>query len=151
YHHYVSEYARLLKEGRDYPLGKFPTPSQAPLPADAPKALFFAPHPDDESIIGGLALRLLRGGGYRGFNVAVTQGSKKERQAERFKELEGACNYLGFELIGIEPHGLERVNVTARAEDAGYWSKSVKIIADILMEHEPRVLLFPHEHDWNST
>src|SRR5215468_4228102 len=99
YHHYVSEYVRLLKAGRDYQLGNFPTPSQAPLPADAPKALFFAPHPDDESIIGGLALRLLREGGYHVFNVAVTQGSKKERQAERFKELDEACRYLGFGLI----------------------------------------------------
>ena len=125
-----------------------PRPSFAP---GAPKALFFAPHPDDESIIGGLALRLLREAGYMVFNVAVTQGTKKERQAERFKELEGACNYLGFELIGIEPNGLERVNLITRGKDPPYWAKAVQIIADILYQHRPRVILFPHQHDWNST
>src|SRR5207249_7601791 len=86
YHHFISEYARFAKEGRTYPLGQFaPSPRPATAP-NAPKVLIFSPHPDDEVIIGGLALRLLREARWNVVNVAVTQGSKKERQAERFQE-----------------------------------------------------------------
>ena len=60
--------------------------------------MFFAPHPDDECISGGIALRLLRQAKARVINVPVTLGSKRERQAERFQELQNACRYLGFEL-----------------------------------------------------
>ena len=52
YTRFVSEYSRLAREGRDHPLGGFaplPRPARAP---DAPKALIFSPHPDDEVIIG---------------------------------------------------------------------------------------------------
>ena len=44
YQHLVSEYARLLREGKSYPLGEF-TPAPRPaLPPDAPKASdFFTP------------------------------------------------------------------------------------------------------------
>src|SRR5919108_4354777 len=83
YHHFVSEYARYAKEGRTYPLGNFPPMPRPQIAPDAPKVLIFSPHPDDEVIIGGLALRLLRQCGWNVINVAVTQGSKKERQAER--------------------------------------------------------------------
>ncbi|MGH7972877.1 MAG: PIG-L family deacetylase, partial [Limisphaerales bacterium] len=60
YHHLVSEYSRLLKEGRTYPLGTFPPAARATIPPGAPTALFFSPHPDDECISGGLAVRLMR-------------------------------------------------------------------------------------------
>src|SRR6266446_1538875 len=95
YHHLVSEHARLIKEGRTYPLGNFEPAPRPLLPPGAPKALFFAPHPDDECIIGGLALRLMREAAMNVINVSVTQGSKKERQAERFRELQKACKYIG--------------------------------------------------------
>ena len=61
----------------------FPRHERPPLPADAPRALIFSPHPDDECIIGGLALRLLREAGMRVVNVAVTQGSRADRQDAR--------------------------------------------------------------------
>src|SRR5206468_8833177 len=107
YHRYVSELARLLREGRGFPLGGFPIPPRAPLADDAPRALIFSPHPDDECIIGGLALRLMREAGMRIVNVAVTQGSNKARQAARLEELEAACEYLGFDLLQTAPDGLE--------------------------------------------
>ena len=91
YRHLVTEIARLVSEGKQYPLGGFPTPARQPLPATAPKALVFSPHPDDECIIGGLALRMLREAGVRVVNVAVTQGSRKDRQAARWTELAAAC------------------------------------------------------------
>src|SRR5882724_1147047 len=99
YKHFVLEYARLVKEGKSYPLGGFEPAIKSVLPSTAPKALFFAPHPDDECISGGIALRLMREAQMNVLNVAVTQGSKKERQADRLIELEGACKYLGFGLI----------------------------------------------------
>src|SRR5436190_16462701 len=110
YHGLVAQYARLANESRLYSKGAF-----APLPpteivADAGCALFFAPHPDDETIIGGLALRLMREVRMKVMNVAVTQGSKKERQAERLCELRKACQYIGFELVTTGPHGLEHIS-----------------------------------------
>ena len=56
YHKLVSDYARLLKKGRTYPLGTFKPAPRPEIPANAPKALFFAPHPDDECIVGAGAL-----------------------------------------------------------------------------------------------
>src|SRR5438067_342532 len=99
YQDFVSQVSRLVQEGKSFPLGGFtPLPAQVFRP-DAPKALFFAPHPDDECIAGGIALRLMREAGMKLINVAVTQGSKRERQAERLTELQAACKYIGFELI----------------------------------------------------
>src|SRR5712691_7787830 len=142
YHHLVSEYERLLREGRAFQLGGFPPAPRPSTNLNAPKALFFAPHPDDECIIGGLALRLLREAGMNVINVAVTQGARKERQIERFKELEVACNYLGFGLIPTGPHGLERIHPKTRAQDPAFWETAVQVIARILTEHQPRMILF---------
>ncbi|MDH3772286.1 MAG: PIG-L family deacetylase, partial [Nitrospirota bacterium] len=86
----IARHAALLREGAALPLGGL-QPLDLPSPsADASKALIFAPHPDDECIIGGLPLRLLRELGMKVINVAVTLGSRRERQAERWRELEGA-------------------------------------------------------------
>ena len=151
YHHLVSEYARFAKEGRSYPLGSFaplPRPQIAP---SAPKVLIFSPHPDDEVIIGGLALRLLREAKCNVINVAVTQGSKKERQAERLQELKNCCDCIGFGLAQTAPDGLEKVNPKAREQHPAHWKQSVQAIAEILAKHQPRVILFPHDLDWNST
>src|SRR5690349_25152890 len=111
YHRYVSELARLLSEGRRFPLGGFPIPTKVPLSPTAPRALVFSPHPDDECIIGGLALRLMREAGTRVVNVAVTQGSNIARRAGRLEELKAACDYLGFDLVQTGPGGLENINL----------------------------------------
>jgi N-acetylglucosamine malate deacetylase 1 len=151
YHRLVSEYARLLREGKSYPLGEF-TPAPRPaLPADAPKALIFSPHPDDECIIGALALRLLREANLNVTNVAVTLGSKKSRRAERYRELEKACAYLGFGLMPAAPAGLENISVSSREKDALAWAQAVKIIADSLASAAPRLIFLPHEQDWHET
>jgi LmbE family N-acetylglucosaminyl deacetylase len=132
-------------------LGGFPPAPRPSLGPAAPKALFFAPHPDDETIVGGIALRILREARMNLINVAVTQGSKKERQAERLRELQAACNYLGYGLVTTGPNGLERINPKARDQDRAHWAACVKVVKDILVSHQPRVILFPHENDWNST
>jgi LmbE family N-acetylglucosaminyl deacetylase len=151
YHQLASRYAELLKQGKTFPLGTFEPPARPPLTPDAPKALFFAPHPDDECIVGGMAMRLLHQAQTRLVNVAVTLGSKKERQAERFRELQNACRYLGFELVLTGPNGLERINLKTREKDAKHWSACVQVIRGIIETHQPRILLFPHDRDWNST
>jgi LmbE family N-acetylglucosaminyl deacetylase len=151
YSKFVSEFTRLVKEGRGLPLGGFPPAPRPSLRPDAPTALFFSPHPDDECISGGLAVRLLREARLNLINVAVTQGSKKERQAERYHELENACRYLGFGLVPTAPNGLERISPRTREQDPAHWSKCVKVIADILVRHQPRVVLCPHDKDWNGT
>jgi len=151
YHQLVSEYQRLLKEGRSYPLGAFKPAAHPKISTSAAKALFFAPHPDDECIVGGLAVRLMREARMNVINVAVTLGSKKERQAERLLELQNACEYLGFNLVSTGPNGLERINPKTREQDPAFWQACVSVVQRILQEHRPKVVLCPHDRDWNST
>jgi LmbE family N-acetylglucosaminyl deacetylase len=151
YQKLVSEFSRLVQEGKSLPLGGFASVPAPALAANAPKALFFAPHPDDECIVGGIALRIMREAGMRLLNVAVTQGSKKERQAERLVELQAACEYIGFDLITTAPEGLENINPKTRENGPVHWAKCVSIILNILKEQQPRVIMFPHDSDWNST
>jgi LmbE family N-acetylglucosaminyl deacetylase len=151
YHRYVSELARLLKDGRTFPLGGFPLPSKPLISPDAPRALIFSPHPDDECIIGGLALRLMREAGMRVVNVAVTQGSNQARRAGRLEELKAACDYLGFDLIQTAPEGLENINLKTRTGDSARWRASVDAVAAVIADQQPQVVFFPHDVDWNST
>jgi len=151
YHPFVSGISQLCVDAGRMPLGGFkpcPRPEFAP---DAPRVLIFSPHPDDECIIGGVALRLMREAGMRVVNVAVTQGSNEARQAERLSELQAACHHLGFELVTTAPGGLAKVNPKSRAASPDHWANSVRIIAGILAEQQPRVILFPHDADWNGT
>ncbi len=151
YLHFVSEYARLAQAGKAWPLGGFPPGPRPAVPADAPVALIFSPHPDDEVIIGGLALRLLREARWNVINVAVTQGSNRARQAGRWAELAACCECIGFGLEATQPGGLERVNVATRAQDPAHWAAAVQVIADLLARHRPKAIFFPHEQDWNSS
>jgi N-acetylglucosamine malate deacetylase 1 len=151
YRQFVSDLARLVSEGKRFPLGGFPPAPRPELPPDAPHALIFSPHPDDECIIGGLALRLLREAGTRVTNVAVTQGSNKARQAARWDELTAACDHLGFGLVQTVPGGLEKINLKTREQDPAHWQQSVEAIATILAQEKPEVVFFPHDTDWNST
>jgi hypothetical protein len=80
-------------------LGRFLPGARPKIQANAPNVLIFSPHPDDECITGGLALRLLREAKWNVVNVAVTLGSNRARQAARRRELQNACAALGFKLI----------------------------------------------------
>jgi LmbE family N-acetylglucosaminyl deacetylase len=151
YSKYVSDFASLVNGAKAFPLGGFPAAPKPTLAGDAPVALFFAPHPDDETIVGGLALRILREAKMKVVNVAVTQGSKKERQAERLVELQNACNYIGFGLQTTGPNGLEKVTAMTRQSEPQFWAGMMKVIVEILAKYQPKVILFPHERDWNGT
>lgn len=151
YQEFVSELTVLVQRAKNLPLGVYPNSARTEIPAGAPKALFFAPHPDDECISGGIAVRLLREAGMDVANVAVTQGSRKDRQEPRLRELEKACDYLGYRVVTTVPGGLEKVTAKTREQDPSHWNASVGVIHGILESNRPRVIVFPHEHDWNGT
>jgi LmbE family N-acetylglucosaminyl deacetylase len=151
YNHFVDEFARLQDEVRKAPLGGLP-PAPAPRLLDnAPRALVFAPHPDDESIQAGLPLRLRRELSFRVSAVAVTQGSRIDRQAARLEEMRGACHFLGFELITTRPNGLSHVSLRTREMKPGAWEDMVATVAQIIAYHRASVLFVPHEYDQHAT
>jgi LmbE family N-acetylglucosaminyl deacetylase len=151
YQQMVNEYARFAKAGKSYPLGGFPPAPRPTLAPNAPKALIFSPHPDDEVIIGGLALRLLREAQWNVINVAVTQGSNKARQQPRLEELKNCCANIGFGLVQTATDGLEKINPKTRQQDPAHWQACVKVIAAIIAREQPKVVFFPHDADWNSS
>lgn len=112
--------------------------------------LLFSPHPDDESIIGALALRLLRAH-YRVLNVAVTLGSDASQRERRRQELAKACEYLGFDLALAGENGLDNVTPKTRSEDEKQWAEKVAVIVRTLQEHQPTVIFYPHSSDYNTT
>jgi LmbE family N-acetylglucosaminyl deacetylase len=151
YINFVNGFVRLLTENRALSATGLERPYW-PLPtAGAPKVLIFAPHPDDEVIIGGLPLRLLRELKMNVMNVAVTLGSRVDRQAERWQELKNCCDYIGFGLISTGERGLEGINPAAKEKDPRRWASSVELIAGLLGEHKPSIIFFPHDDDWNQT
>ena len=151
YQKLVADYARFHRESKSFPLGGFPPAPRPSLAPDAPKVLLFSPHPDDECIIGGLALRFLREAGMRIVNVAITQGRIKERQEPRWAELVEACRYIGFDLVPTKPGGMERIVRATRENEPAVWKENVSVITRLLLEHRPKVLFFPHVEDWNSS
>jgi LmbE family N-acetylglucosaminyl deacetylase len=151
YRAFVDSFVRLLTEGESLGSAAPVRPTRPGVAAGARTALIFAPHPDDEVIIGGLALRLLRELKMNVVNVAVTLGSRVDRQAERWQELKNCCDYIGFGLVAPAESGLEGINPAARDQDPQRWASSVKTIAGLLTEHRPSIIFFPHEDDWNKT
>jgi len=151
YQAFVDGFGRLLTEGEGFGSAGLAKPNRPSVAADAPTALIFAPHPDDEVIIGGLPLRLLRELKINVANVAVTLGSLVDRRAERWQELKNCCDYIGFGLVAPGAMGLEGINPVTREHDPQRWSASVKAIAGLLAEHRPSIIFFPHDDDWNKT
>ena len=151
YQQFVSDFVHLQESARRMPLGALPPAPVPRLTDNAPRVLLFAPHPDDESLVGGLALRLRREMRYRVTVVAVTQGSRVDRQAARLQEMLGACHFLGFELISTPPDGLTGINPRSRSAHPGAWAEAVGIIREILVYHRPSIVLLPHQDDSNTT
>jgi|YNPMSStandDraft_1061717.scaffolds.fasta_scaffold26340_2 LmbE family N-acetylglucosaminyl deacetylase len=151
YHDWVEELERWWQRGAQLPCGGFAPCPRPVLGPEAPCALYFAPHPDDECIIGALALRLFREAGVRLVNVAVTLGRKPERRQPRLAELRQACAFLGYELELSAPNGFDEVHLRTRREDPVRWNAMVDRIAELLVRYRPVAIFFPHERDWNST
>jgi N-acetylglucosamine malate deacetylase 1 len=115
----------------------------APPAEDAPTALLFSPHPDDECITGVLPRRL-QALGWRIVNLAVTLGSAAERRLERSDELADACELLGWENRIL---GWAGITASARAAISGRWADRVREVANILVNDRPAAVFFPHAHD----
>ena len=144
---FAGKFQKLVKQGQFLKAGKTSSGARPKIPASAPNVLIFSPHPDDECITGGLALRLLHEAKWNVVNVAVTLGSKRARQSARRRELQNACAALGFGLIVPGERGLERINPESRAKKPAHWRAAVKQMAGILAEQKPRVIFVPHEND----
>ena len=100
-------------------------------------ALILAPHPDDESIIGLLPLRLREERGFQVWVVPVTLGRREDRRAARAKELRAACRALGFRL---------RIPMAVAAGVA-----SMKELIAVLDDLRPSVVFMPHAKDGHAT
>ena len=100
-------------------------------------ALLLAPHPDDESITGLLALRLQEECGFKIWVVPATLGSRVERQAARREELKSACAVLGFQLRFLKS-----------------WvgpADRLKELCGVLEALAPSVVFIPHAKDGHAT
>lgn len=110
--------------------------------------MIFSPHPDDECIVGGLALRLLREAKWNVVNVAVTLGSKAGRRVARLRELKNACDFLGFDLVSAN---LANVHPEARQKNRAPWRKALRAMTKVLVRSRPRVIFIPHRSDGHPT
>ncbi len=144
---YVGQFQKLVKRGQFLKAEKISSGARPRISPNAPKVLIFSPHPDDECITSGLALRLLREARWNVINVAVTLGSNRARQAARRRELQNACASLGFQLILPGGRGLERINPESREKNRAHWLMAVNTIAAILTSQKPLVIFLPHEND----
>lgn len=151
YRELVAEHSKWVRNGKVLPLGFDIGASPQRYSSTGPTVMIFSPHPDDECIVGGLAIRLQRECGWKVVNVAVTQGSRRDRQAQRLEELKDACAFLDFGLETIGERGLERVSSAARSSDPEGWRLKVAAIVEVLRRHLPQAVLFPHASDWNAT
>ena len=149
YRQFVEGHAALLKHGATLPLGELTPSHRPPATGEGGKVLIFSPHPDDECIIGGLPLRLMREGGMQVTNVAVTLGRHPERQAARWRELQGACAYIGFGLLRTAENGLLDIDLVTRERRPDAWSAAVAVIAEILDAERPGIVFIPHDDDWH--
>lgn len=148
---FVGQFSKLVKQGQSLKAGNVSSRARAKIPSNAPKVLIFSPHPDDECIIGGLALRLMHEAKWNVVNVAITLGSNRARQAARQRELHNACASLGFGLIVPDSHGLEWISTESRTKTPAHWRSVVKAVASTLAEQKPRVIFLPHENDAHPT
>jgi LmbE family N-acetylglucosaminyl deacetylase len=95
--------------------------------------MILSPHPDDESIVGSLALRLSHENNAHIVNVAVTVGSNKERQKARIKELNDACELLEMECVFLDEN----------------WKKKEKELKSLIQKYQPQVIIAPHVKDFH--
>jgi N-acetylglucosamine malate deacetylase 1 len=114
----------------------FFTPSKLSKKSSHPQVIMIlSPHPDDESIISTLALRLARENGAHIINVAVTLGSNKARQKARLKELESACEHLEIELALLSES----------------WTQKARELKSLIQKYQPQLILAPHLKDHHPT
>lgn len=113
----------------------FPSHPLIPKTQSTFTVLILSPHPDDESIVGSLPLRLQQENNAHIINVAVTLGSKKSRQKERLKELKEACELLEMDLDVLSEE----------------WPQKAKELKSLIQKYQPHLILAPHLKDHHPT
>lgn len=136
----IARYLAALSEPFQLP----PLKAIPPLSPSAPTALLFAPHPDDEVIIGALPLRLRLEAGWRIQNIAVTLGSDPARREARRSELRTACTRVGFELTEL---GWLPVRPATRTDVPDLWQSWVDHLQTLFIQYQPAAVFFPHPLD----
>jgi N-acetylglucosamine malate deacetylase 1 len=154
---YLVEVVQVVDSGSAIALGpSFQplVPPAFPNPARAVKAVYCAPHPDDEALSAALALRW-RLQGAQVTNVAITLGSDLSQRTRRLSELKSACRVLGFNLVvpatDAGPSGFEGVNLKSRQDHPREWGEKVRILSEIFESEQPDVVFAPHAEDFNTT
>ncbi len=146
-HAFVSQFEALVQSGASLALPHAAAGPSGSAPPCGKCCVILSPHPDDECIVGALPLRLLREGGWRVVNVAVTHGSNPARQLARAGELNHACEVLGFENVFLAERGLMRISLESRINDPVHWADCVSAVAAQLERLKPDLILCPHPQD----
>ncbi len=134
---YVSQQSALWRAAHGQDAGA-PAPLSAVGLEPLTTLLLVAPHPDDECLMAGFALRAMEEWGTRVIVLPFSYGSKVERRTGRQEELRRAVTALGFELL--DPRESSLLDELSPAELA----RSLAALA-------PDAVLFPHSGDGHPT
>lgn len=152
YLQYIESLRDLARSAARLPLGMDFMSARADSKENAfGKIVIFAPHPDDECIIGLLPLRAMLECGAEVVDIAVTLGSNKARRMERLAELEAACSYLNWRVSLCAEDGFENVNIAWRNSNPIAWQAMVEKVGQKILQETPRMIILPHLDDWNIT
>lgn len=99
------------------------------------KIAIFSPHPDDEILSGGLALRLQLENNCSIHNIAITLGSLPSRKLPRRRELAKALDFLGWSGVVLPEK----------------WSEKEKRVTSFLRKEKPSLVVAPHADDYHPT
>lgn len=151
---FVSKVIETFEAGSALPVGPFAVPVIPPeiRPSGAPgkKVVLCSPHPDDEALVGALALRLRLESGARVVNCAITLGENKAERPRRLAEVTASCAALGFRLIVLNhPHGLDSVRPNTRSTSPAEWAKKVRALSEVLDQEKPDIVFLPHAEDFH--
>jgi LmbE family N-acetylglucosaminyl deacetylase len=103
--------------------------------SESPKVLILAPHPDDECLMAGAALRMKEDWNAQVVVIPFSYGSKVERRKARSQELQAAISVLGFDVI--QRLSLEKITDTE--------------FLTLLKQLNPEVIISPHSQDLHPT
>jgi LmbE family N-acetylglucosaminyl deacetylase len=125
-----------------------PKPVLAPLSSlisiEPQKILILAPHPDDECLMSGFAIRAQEEWGAKVQVVPFSYGSKKERRAERKKELNESLALLQFELL--EPRSPSSTSAPSTDDEL-----TQSQLMDALVRASPDLVITSHLQDGHPT
>jgi len=103
---WVELYLKALSHDAKSAVGTVATESFAALPLQSQRILVVAPHPDDECLMAGVALRAQKECGAQIGVVAYSFGSDPLRKGPRKQEFKEALQVLGFSEVSREALGL---------------------------------------------